>query len=132
MRTTLHKANTRGQANHGWLKARHTFSFANYYDPKRMNFGVLQVLNDDAIAGCKGFGTHPHDNMEIVTIPLSGALKHKDSMGNSSVISQGNVQVMSAGKGIFHSEFNHHKKKEVKLLQIWMLPNQKNVKPRYD
>lgn len=128
----LHKADSRGNANHGWLDARHTFSFANYYDPARMHFGVLRVLNDDKIAGGKGFGTHPHDNMEIITIPLSGALAHKDSMGNSSVISKGEIQVMSAGTGIHHSEFNHNPDQEVKLLQIWLFPNKRNVQPRYD
>jgi len=128
----LHKADSRGNANHGWLHAKHTFSFANYYDPTRMHFGVLRVLNDDKIAGGKGFGTHPHDNMEIITIPLSGALAHKDSMGNSSVISKGEIQVMSAGTGIHHSEFNHNPDQEVKLLQIWLFPNKRNVQPRYD
>lgn len=128
----IHRASTRGQANHGWLNAKHSFSFANYYNPERMHFGVLRVLNDDTIAGGMGFGTHPHDNMEIITIPLSGALEHKDSMGNSGVISSGQVQVMSAGTGIYHSEFNHNKDKEVKLFQIWVFPNKENVTPRYD
>lgn len=132
MNTVLHKAHTRGQANHGWLQANHSFSFANYYNPERMNFGVLRVLNDDRIAGGKGFGTHPHDNMEIITIPLEGALAHKDSMGNAAVIQSGEVQVMSAGTGIYHSEFNHHPTEDVKLFQIWLFPREKNVEPRYD
>lgn len=127
----LHKAATRGHADHGWLNARHTFSFANYYDPERMHFGVLRVLNDDAIAAGKGFGTHPHDNMEIVTIPLAGTVEHKDSMGNSGTINAGEVQVMSAGTGITHSEFNHRTDSELRLLQIWMFPRQRNVTPRY-
>ncbi|UTW67584.1 pirin family protein [bacterium SCSIO 12643] len=132
MKTVLHKANTRGQANHGWLKANHSFSFANYYNPERMNFGVLRVLNDDHIAPGAGFPTHPHDNMEIITIPLSGQVEHKDSMGNSGVISPGEIQVMSAGTGIQHSEFNKNKDQDLKLLQIWVFPNQKQVTPRYD
>jgi len=132
MKSVLHKANTRGSADHGWLKTNHTFSFANYYNPQRMNFGVLRVMNDDTIAPAKGFGTHPHDNMEIITIPLSGDLEHKDSMGNSSVIRQGDVQVMSAGTGIFHSEFNHSSSRDVSVLQIWLFPNKRNVEPRYD
>ena len=132
MNTVLHKANTRGHANHGWLDAHHSFSFANYYNPERMHFGVLRVLNDDRIAGGRGFGMHPHDNMEIITIPLQGNLQHKDNMGNAAVIKQGDVQVMSAGTGIMHSEFNEQADKEVKLLQIWMFPNKKNVTPRYD
>ena len=132
MKTVLHKANTRGQANHGWLKANHSFSFANYYNPERMNFGVLRVLNDDHIAAGMGFGTHPHDNMEIITIPLSGQVEHKDSMGNSGVISPGEVQVMSAGTGIQHSEFNKNKDADLKLLQIWIFPNKRQVTPRYD
>lgn len=132
MNTVLHKASTRGAADHGWLNARHSFSFANYYNPERMNFGVLRVLNDDRIAGGKGFPTHPHDNMEIITIPLEGDLEHKDSMGNSSVIKSGDIQVMSAGTGIRHSEFNHNADSDVKLLQIWLFPNKKNVTPRYD
>ena len=130
--TVLHKAHTRGSADHGWLKVNHTFSFANYRNPQRMNFGVLRVLNDDTIAGGKGFGTHPHDNMEIITIPLEGDLKHKDNMGNGAIIKNGDVQVMSAGTGITHSEFNANADQEVKLLQIWLFPNQRNVKPRYD
>lgn len=127
----LHRAGTRGHADHGWLNAHHTFSFANYYDPERMHFGVLRVLNDDVIAAGRGFGTHPHDNMEIVTIPLSGTVAHKDSMGNSGTINAGEVQVMSAGTGITHSEFNHKQDKELRLLQIWMFPRQRSVTPRY-
>lgn len=132
MKTILHKADTRGHANHGWLNTHHTFSFANYYDPERMHFGVLRVLNDDWIAAGKGFGMHPHDNMEIITIPLKGDLEHKDSMGNKAVIKEGDVQVMSAGTGIFHSEYNKNPDKEVELLQIWVFPNEKNLTPRYD
>lgn len=132
MKTVLHKADTRGHANHGWLDTHHTFSFANYYNPERMNFGVLRVLNDDAVAPGRGFGTHPHDNMEIISIPLEGDLEHKDSMGNVAVIKQGDVQVMSAGTGIFHSEYNKNKDQAVKFLQIWVFPKKKNVEPRYD
>ena len=132
MKTVLHTANTRGHANHGWLKANHSFSFANYYNPERMNFGVLRVLNDDEIAPGMGFGTHPHDNMEIITIPLSGQIEHKDSMGNSGVISPGDIQVMSAGTGIQHSEFNKNKDQDLKSLQIWIFPNKQQVNPRYD
>lgn len=128
----LHKAHTRGSADHGWLKVNHTFSFANYRNPQRMNFGVLRVLNDDTIAGGKGFGTHPHDNMEIITIPLEGDLEHIDNMGNSAIIKNGDIQVMSAGTGITHSEFNANLEKAVKVLQIWLFPNKRNVKPRYD
>tara|TARA_Y100000385_G_scaffold235802_1_gene249713 strand:- start:3699 stop:4571 length:873 start_codon:yes stop_codon:yes gene_type:complete len=130
--TVLHKAHTRGSADHGWLKVNHTFSFANYRNPQRINFGVLRVLNDDIIAGGRGFSTHPHDNMEIITIPLEGDLKHKDNMGNGAIIKNGDVQVMSAGTGIKHSEFNANKDKDVKVLQIWLFPNKRNVKPRYD
>jgi quercetin 2,3-dioxygenase len=130
--TILHKADTRGDANHGWLHSRHTFSFANYYNPERMHFGVLRVLNDDFVEAGMGFGTHPHDNMEIISIPLEGDLEHKDSMGNVAVIKNGDVQVMSAGTGITHSEYNKNKDKPVKFLQIWVFPNRKNVKPRYD
>ena len=128
----IHKAATRGHADHGWLRTNHTFSFADYYNPERVHFGALRVLNDDYIAGGMGFGTHPHDNMEIITIPLEGDLEHKDSMGNGTVIKHGDVQVMSAGTGITHSEFNHNKTKPVQLLQIWVFPNKRNVTPRYD
>ena len=128
----LHKANTRGDANHGWLHSRHTFSFGSYYDPERMHFGVLRVLNDDYVAPGMGFGTHRHDNMEIISIPLEGDLEHKDSMGNSTVIRHGDIQVMSAGSGISHSEYNHSKTSPVKFLQIWVIPDKRNVEPRYD
>lgn len=128
----LHKANTRGHADHGWLNSHHTFSFANYYNPDRMHFGVLRVLNDDIVTGGMGFNTHPHDNMEIISIPLEGDLEHKDSMGNVAIIRNGDIQVMSAGTGIQHSEKNKNKDKAVKFLQIWVFPNKKNVKPRYD
>lgn len=127
----IHKAATRGHADHGWLRTNHTFSFADYYNPERVHFGALRVLNDDYIAGGMGFGTHPHDNMEIITIPLEGDLEHKDSMGNGTVIKHGDVQVMSAGTGITHSEYNHNKTKPVQLLQIWVFPNKRNVTPRY-
>ena len=132
MKTVLHKAETRGHANHGWLDTHHTFSFANYRNPERMHFGVLRVLNDDAVAPGRGFGTHPHDNMEIISIPLEGDLEHKDSMGNVTVIKEGDVQVMSAGTGVYHSEYNKNADQEVKFLQIWLFPNEKNVAPRYD
>ena len=132
MNTVLHKANTRGHANHGWLQANHSFSFANYYNPERMHFGVLRVLNDDNIAPAMGFPTHPHDNMEIITIPLEGDLEHKDNMGNGTIIKNGDIQVMSAGTGITHSEFNANKETHCKLLQIWLFPNKRNVTPRYD
>ncbi len=132
MKTILHKAASRGHADHGWLKTNHTFSFANYYNPERVNFGALRVLNDDWIAGGEGFGKHPHDNMEIITIPLQGAVEHKDSMGNRGIINAGEIQVMSAGTGIFHSEFNPMKDSALELLQIWVFPNKKNVTPRYD
>jgi hypothetical protein len=128
----LHKANSRGKADHGWLKSNHTFSFANYHNPERMHFGVLRVLNDDFVEGGKGFGTHPHNNMEIISIPLDGDLEHEDSMGNSGVIKSGDVQVMSAGTGIKHSEFNKNADKPVKFLQIWLFPKTKDVEPRYD
>ena len=132
MNSVLHKANTRGHANHGWLQANHSFSFANYYNPERMHFGVLRVLNDDTIAPAMGFPTHPHDNMEIITIPLEGDLEHKDNMGNGTIIKNGDIQVMSAGTGITHSEFNANKGDYCKLLQIWLFPNKRNVTPRYD
>lgn len=130
--TILHKADTRGDANHGWLHSKHTFSFANYYNPERMHFGALRVLNDDTVEGGMGFGTHPHDNMEIISIPLEGDLEHKDSMNNVAVIKNGDIQVMSAGTGIQHSEYNKNKDSKVKFLQIWVFPNTKNVSPRYD
>ncbi len=128
----LHKADSRGGADHGWLKTKHSFSFASYYNPERMHFGVLRVLNDDIVAPGMGFGTHPHDNMEIISIPLEGDLEHRDSMGNTTVIRNGDIQVMSAGTGIQHSEYNRNKDKPVKFLQIWLFPNKKNVQPRYD
>jgi quercetin 2,3-dioxygenase len=128
----IHRAGTRGAADHGWLKAKHSFSFANYYDPQRIHFGVLRVLNDDTVAGGMGFGKHPHDNMEIITIPLEGSIEHKDSMGNQGIIKYGDVQVMSAGTGVQHSEYNASQTDPLKLFQIWLFPNKKNVKPRYD
>jgi hypothetical protein len=128
----FHKADTRGHANLNWLNSYHTFSFSNYYDPDRMNFGAIRVLNDDTVTKGMGFGTHSHENMEIISIPLSGDLEHKDSMGNSTIIKSGDIQVMSAGSGIKHSEYNHSKDSVVKFLQIWVIPNQKNVTPRYD
>jgi redox-sensitive bicupin YhaK (pirin superfamily) len=130
--TVLHKAETRGHANHGWLDSHHSFSFANYYNPDRMHFGVLRVLNDDRVDAGMGFGTHPHDNMEIISIPLEGDLEHKDSMGNTAVIKKGDIQAMSAGTGIYHSEYNKNKDQLTKFLQIWVYPNKKNVTPRYD
>lgn len=132
MKTVIHKADSRGQADYGWLKTFYSFSFSNYYNPERIHFGMLRVLNDDSVAGGMGFGMHPHDNMEIVTIPIAGALEHKDSMGTSSVIHAGEVQIMSAGKGILHSEFNPSKTEETKLFQIWVLPKEKNIEPRYE
>jgi redox-sensitive bicupin YhaK (pirin superfamily) len=132
MNTVIHKSETRGNANHGWLNSRHTFSFANYRNPERMNFGALRVLNDDRVQANMGFGTHPHDNMEIISIPLKGDLEHKDSMGNIAIIKEGDVQIMSAGTGITHSEYNKNKDIEVKFLQIWVFPKERNVAPRYD
>jgi len=127
----IHKANTRGHADHGWLNAYHSFSFASWYNPERVQFGALRVLNDDTIAAGMGFGTHPHDNMEIITIPLEGDLAHKDSMGNTETIKSGDIQVMSAGTGVKHSEFNPNADQRTKLLQIWVYPNKQNVEPRY-
>lgn len=132
MNTILHRAKTRGNANHGWLHSKHTFSFANYHNPERMNFGVLRVLNDDIVSKNMGFGRHPHSDMEIVSIPLEGDLKHEDSMGNKTIIKEGDIQVMSAGTGVSHSEHNNSPDKPVKFLQIWIFPNKKNVTPRYD
>ena len=131
MKTIIHTASSRGYADHGWLKAAHSFSFANYYNPERVHFGALRVLNDDIIAAGKGFGTHPHDNMEIITIPLEGSLEHKDSMGNGSVITSGEIQNMSAGTGITHSEFNPLADKGGNLLQIWIFPKLRDISPRY-
>ena len=131
-RTVLHPAATRGHASHGWLDSYHTFSFANYHDANRMHFGALRVLNDDTVGGGMGFGRHSHQNMEIISIPLAGDLEHQDSMGNKTVIRQHDVQVMSAGTGVAHSEKNHSSKETVKFLQIWVIPNAQNVAPRYD
>ncbi|WP_325202148.1 pirin family protein [Flavobacterium sp.] len=128
----LHKANTRGNANHGWLQSFHTFSFANYFNPERMNFGALRVLNDDTVAAGMGFGKHPHQDMEIISIPLEGDLEHQDSMGNKTVIKNGDIQVMSAGTGVQHSEYNKNQDKEVKFLQIWVITNKRGANPRYD
>lgn len=132
MKTKIQRANERGFADHGWLRANHSFSFANWYDPTKMHFGAMRVLNDDIIAGGKGFGAHPHDNMEIVTIPLSGAVAHKDSTGTEGVISKGDVQIMSAGTGITHSEYNASKSEPLNLFQVWVFPKIKNIKPRYE
>lgn len=132
MKTVLHPASSRGTADHGWLKTAHTFSFAGYYNPERIHYGVLRVLNDDWIAGGTGFGKHPHDNMEIVTIPLTGALEHQDSMGNKEVLCMGEVQAMSAGTGVFHSEYNASATEPCSLLQIWVIPERRGVEPRYE
>ena len=133
MKTVIHRAESRGFANHGWLQANHSFSFANYYNPEKVHFGALRVLNDDIIAPKMGFGTHPHNNMEIITIPLKGVLKHRDNMHDKwqSVV-PGEVQVMSAGTGVYHSEINGSNNEHLNLFQIWIMPNKKNVKPRYD
>lgn len=131
-KTILHKANTRGYADHGWLKSYHTFSFANYFDENRIHFGALRVLNDDFVAGGMGFGQHPHRDMEIISIPLEGDLEHQDSMGNKEVIKNGDVQVMSAGTGVVHSEYNKNADIPVKFLQIWVIPKYAGVTPRYD
>ncbi|MCJ8164475.1 pirin family protein [Pontibacter sp. E15-1] len=128
----MHKAATRGHANHGWLNSHHSFSFASYHNPERMGFGLLRVLNDDEVAAGMGFGAHPHDNMEIVSIPLEGELAHKDSTGNSKIIQTNEVQIMSAGTGLTHSEFNHSKTDPVKFLQIWVFPKERNIEPRYE
>ena len=130
--TVFHAADKRGHANHGWLNAHHSFSFANYHDPAKVHFGVLRVLNDDIVAPGMGFGKHPHDNMEIITIVLDGVLEHADNMGHTETIVPNEVQVMSAGTGVYHSEYNHSKDKSVNLIQSWIFPNKKAVKPRYD
>ena len=132
MKTIVHKAATRGHANHGWLDSHHTFSFAGYNDPSRVHFGVLRVLNDDIVKGGMGFGQHPHDNMEIISIPLRGALEHGDNTGGHGVIRSGEVQIMSAGSGISHSEKNASKTEDVNFLQIWVFPKERNITPRYD
>ena len=132
MKKTYHSSSSRGEANHGWLHAQPSFSFASYFNPERVQFGVLRVLNDDIIAPGMGFGTHPHDNMEIITIPLVGALEHKDSMDNVGVIEANEIQVMSAGTGVYHSEYNKNKDQSVNLLQIWVFTHTQNVSPRYD
>ena len=132
MKTIFHNANERGHANHGWLNSYHSFSFAGFHDQKKIHFGALRVLNDDTVSGGMGFGTHPHDNMEIISIPLSGDLEHKDSMGNTAIIKKGEVQIMSAGTGIYHSEKNKNHGEAVKFLQIWVFPKRKNIEPRYD
>jgi len=132
MNTIIHKSESRGHANHGWLNAKHSFSFASWYDPAKIQFGALRVLNDDQVAKGMGFGKHPHDNMEIITLVQEGALEHKDSMGNGSIMRANDVQVMSAGSGVFHSEMNPSKEEDVKLFQIWVIPDKHNVTPRYD
>ena len=131
MKKVIHRADTRGVADHGWLKSFHTFSFASYRNSERMNFGLLRVLNDDQVTGGEGFGEHPHDNMEIISIPLQGSLEHKDSMGNKTVIRPDEVQIMSAGTGVRHSEYNHSQSEEVKFLQIWVFPKERGIQPRY-
>jgi redox-sensitive bicupin YhaK (pirin superfamily) len=130
--TILHKADTRGHAQHGWLESHQSFSFAGYFNPGRIQFGMLRVLNDDIVAGGRGFGSHPHDNMEIISIPLEGSLVHEDNLGHRQVVSQGEIQVMSTGRGVFHSEYNNSPDQPAKFLQIWVFPNKLNVEPRYD
>ena len=132
MKMTIYKAADRGGADHGWLKAKHYFSFGGYHNPEKVHFGLLRVLNDDYIAGGGAFPTHPHDNMEIVTIPFTGALKHKDSTGGEGVIQSGDIQIMSAGTGVQHSEANESKTDPVTLFQVWIFPKERNIKPRYD
>lgn len=132
MKTVIHRAENRGHANHGWLNAKHSFSFASWFDPNKVHFGALRVLNDDEVAPGMGFGKHPHDNMEIITLVQEGSLEHKDSMGNGSTMRANDVQVMSAGKGVFHSEFNPNKDEALKLFQIWVFPDRDHVEPRYD
>ena len=132
MISKFHSSKDRGQANHGWLKSYHSFSFGSFHNPSKVNFGALRVLNDDTVNGGMGFGKHPHENMEIISIPLEGKLEHQDSMGNKTIISKGEVQILSAGTGIFHSEKNHEHDKPVKFLQIWVFPDKKDIEPRYD
>lgn len=132
MNTVFHPAESRGHADHGWLDTHHSFSFASWHNPERMHFGALRVLNDDAVTGGAGFGTHPHDNMEIISIPLSGDLEHQDSMGNKTVIKEGDVQIMSAGTGVMHSEKNRNVDEDVRFLQIWVFPNERDLTPTYD
>jgi len=132
MKTTLHKAASRGHADHGWLNSYHTFSFAGYSNPERVHFGMLRVLNDDIVEGGMGFGRHPHDNMEIISIPLKGSLEHGDNTGGHGIIKSGEVQIMSAGSGIAHSEKNASVIEEVNFIQIWVFPKEKNITPRYD
>ncbi|MFK7954367.1 MAG: pirin family protein [Ekhidna sp.] len=132
MKTTIHRSNTRGKVNFGWLNSHHSFSFGHYHNPERINFGALRVLNDDIVDGGAGFPTHPHNNMEIVSIPLSGALAHKDSTGTEKAIHTGEVQIMSAGSGLTHSEYNYSKTEEVNFLQVWVIPKERNITPRYD
>src|SRR5919112_868569 len=132
MKTIIHSADRRGHVSLGWLDSRHSFSFGNYYEPEKVQFGMLRVLNDDVIAGGSGFGTHPHDNMEIISIPVKGAIEHKDSTGTQAVINENDVQIMSAGTGIRHSEYNHYKDKTTNFLQIWIIPKKRNIQPRYD
>ncbi|HMU08598.1 MAG TPA: pirin family protein [Ferruginibacter sp.] len=132
MKTTVYKATDRGSADYGWLKPNYYFSFAQYHDPSKVHFGLLRVLNDDFVDGGGGFPTHPHDNMEIVTIPFTGALQHKDSTGGNGVIKAGDIQIMSAGSGVRHSEFNASATEPVTLFQVWVFPKVRNIKPRYD
>ena len=132
MKSILHEAGSRGHANHGWLNSNHSFSFASYHDPSRIHFGMLRVLNDDVVKGGMGFGQHPHDNMEIISIPLKGALEHGDNTGGHGTIKSGEVQIMSAGSGIAHSEKNASKTEDVNFLQIWVFPKERNIQPRYD
>ena len=132
MKTVIHRSENRGKADHGWLRSNHSFSFAQYHDPQKMGFGLLRVLNDDLVAPAQGFGTHPHRNMEIISIPLSGALEHKDNMGNTTVIKTNDVQIMSAGTGVAHSEYNHSSTDWVNFLQLWIFPKDLNITPRYD
>jgi len=132
MKAVIHRANTRGHADHGWLNTHHSFSFASYFNPERVHFGLLRVLNDDIVTGGSGFGTHPHDNMEIISIPLEGDLEHKDSMGTSGIIRKNDVQLMSAGTGVYHSEKNKNHDEPVNFLQLWIFPKYKDIAPRYD